>query len=284
MVGLEKTLADYFIEAIQKDYLITILITSYTKAKKVTENLPFGVGKTTLLFWLSYYLNREKGEPKEQTWNRVFDYMAYNPYAIATLLKPDSRRKNAVAWDDVQATAPAEQGVPRAIRKLANFLSTERPEVACLLMSAPNISMISAPLRKLVIFEIIVSERGQYEVQKIMYRKNYKDPLHDLAKLDYVDETKQDEPFDRLPDDIFERYRKWRATEKLRLYPELLNDLQLYVQLKEWNEDGTQPLPDQLSARVVKSAHKGYAIELPEEIGKKLYQQRVTFTRPKPVT
>jgi hypothetical protein len=284
MVGIEKTLADYFLEAITNDYLITVLVTSYTKAKRKTENLPFGLGKTTLLFWLSFYMNREKGEPEAETWERVFKFTAYNPYDLAVLLKPASRRKNAVGWDDVQATAPAEQGVPRAIRKLANFLSTERPEVACLLLSAPNISMISSPLRKLVIFEIIISSRGHYEVQKIVYHKKYADPLRDRARMQYVEETKMDEPFPELPREVMSRYNKWRAKEKLKLYPQLINELQTYVQLQEFNEDGTQQLPDILQATVVKSAHGGYALELPRELGEQLYRQRVGFTRPKPLT
>ena len=267
----EKTLADYFIEAISKDYLITVLVTSYTKAKVKTQNLPFGVGKTTLAFWLSYFMNGKN-------WDLVFERCAYNPYGLAKMLKPGSERKQAVLYEDVQATAPAEQGVPKAIRRLANFLSTQRPEVACLLMTAPNISMISSPLRKLVIFEVIVSERGHYEVQKISYHKNFKDPLHDLAKLEYLEETVREEPFDPLPPDIMQRYTKWRVDQKLRLYPALMAELDSYVKLGDFEQQAldSQELQTLLSCRgtVVKSAG-GFALRIPDELGRKLHRQHI---------
>jgi len=273
--GIERDLADYFIEAIKNDYLITVLITSYTKAKRKTENLPFGLGKTTLMFWFNYYMNG-------RSWDKVFETTTYNPYSLAELLKPNSERKSAVSWDDVQSTAPAEQGVPRAIRRLANFLSTERPEIACLLMTAPNISMISSPIRKLVIFEVIVSERGKYEVQKISYYKHYKDPLHDIARLDYLEESPEPEYFKPLPVEILDRYKKWRATEKMKLYPSLLAELQTYIQLRDFDPEGKEASAT-LEGTVVRGAH-GYVIELPKELGENLHRQRVVFSRPTPVT
>jgi len=272
----EKTLADYFLEAINHDYLITVLVTSYTKAKVKTQNLPFGVGKTTLAFWLSYFMNGKN-------WDTVFERCAYNPYGLAKMLEPGSVRKQAVLYEDVQATAPAEQGVPKAIRRLANFLSTQRPEIACLLMTAPNISMISSPLRKLVIFEVIVSERGHYEVQKISYHKNFKDPLRDMARLEYLEETVKDEPFDPLPPDIMERYNKWRVNQKLRLYPALMAELDSYIKFGDFEQ---QPLnKEELEAlinckgKVIRGAH-GYVVTIPDEQGKKLHGKTVSIAAP----
>lgn len=266
----EKTLADYFLEAINNDYLITVLVTSYTKAKVKTQNLPFGVGKTTLAFWLSYFMNGKN-------WDTVFDRCAYNPHSLGRMLEPGVERKQAVLWEDVQATAPAEQGVPKAIRRLANFLSTERPEIACLLMTAPNISMISSPLRKLVIFEVIVSARGHYEVQKISYHKNFKDPLHDLARLEYLEETVREEPFDPLPPEVLQRYTRWRVEQKKRLYPNLMAELDAYVKLGAFE----QPTLDngELDSLLVKGtvirAANGYVLRVPDELGKKLHRQQI---------
>jgi hypothetical protein len=266
----EKTLADYLNEAVKNDYLVTALITSYTQAKRKTKNLPFGLGKTTLAFWLSYYLNK-------QNWDMVFQRVAYNPYDLGKMLQPGSDRKTCVLWDDVQATAPAEQGVPRPIRKLANFLSTERPEVACLIMTAPNMSLISSPIRRLILFEIIVSERGQYEVQKISYHKNFKSPLIDYAKLDYLEETAVEEPFPPLPPEVMARYNAWRIDEKLRLYPSLMSDLERYSRLKEWDAvtEDLSELPV-LESNVVR-AGRGYAIYLPDELGKRMHNQRLRY-------
>jgi hypothetical protein len=217
---------------------------------------------------LSYYLNGSN-------WDTVFERLAYNPFALGKLLKPGSTRKNCVVWDDVQATAPAEQGVPKAIRRLANFLSTERPEVACLIFTTPNINQISSPLRKLVNFEVIVSERGLYEVHKIMYRKNFKKPLVDLSRLEYMEELDQTCPFPPLSQTNQERYDAWRVKEKIKLYPALKADLDLYIKAREFQDDDA--IKEQLACintKVVKMAGR-YMIPVPEELGKAIHMQRI---------
>lgn len=217
------------------------------------------------MFWLNYYMNGKD-------WNNVFESTVYNPYDLARLLEPGRKRLNAVGWDDVQATAPSTQGVPKAIRGLANFLSTERPEVACLMMNAPNINSISSPLRRLVVFEIIVVERGYYEVQKLTYHKNFKRPLQDIGKLEYIEELAKDAPFAPLPKEVETRYRKWRVEQKLKLYPNLLAEIQTYVKLKQWTGE-IEDIP-LLEGNVVR-AGRGYMVELPEEIGRKLHRRKV---------
>jgi hypothetical protein len=96
-----------------------------------------------------------------KNWDRVFETTKYNPYEFFTLFDPTVRQKegrlNAVSYDDLQATCPAEQGVPRAVRRLANYMTTSRPEVACILATADNINNISSPLRKIFLFELIVA-------------------------------------------------------------------------------------------------------------------------------
>lgn len=256
----EKEFADYLSAAINKNYLITLLITSQTQAKVKSQNLPFGLGKTSLEFWLSYYMN-------DRNWETVFSYLAGNPYDIIKFLEPGSPRKNAVAWDAVQATAPAEQGVPRVIRRLASYVSDTKAEVACLLMSASNINAISAPLRKLVIFEVIVAERGYYEIQKITYHKNFKQPLLDLSKLEYLEEG----TFPELPPEVYERYLKWQVQSKCKLYPELKVELQNYMKLQQ------ETKPEDLTtfeASVIR-ASGGYMIRVPNALGEKLHKKAV---------
>jgi hypothetical protein len=254
---LEKNLAQYLAEAIHDDYLITIAITSYTQAKYQTKNLPFGLGKTTLYFWLSYYLNG--GSVKDNganmnAWNKVFETTVYNPYDMAKLLEPSRPRLFCAGWDDVQATAPSSQSVPIPIRELANFISTERPECACIFFTTPNLNSISAPLRKLINFEIIVSERGFYEVHKIRYYKDFNHPLQDRMHFDYVDEIPRNEPFLPLPKEIKERYERWRVEQKLQLYPSMMKKLKQYTQLKQWLATDAKDLENipALTARVVR--------------------------------
>jgi len=266
MSGVERDLADYFLDAINNDYLITVLITSHTQGKIKSQNLPFGVGKTTLAWWLNYYMNG-------RDWELVFQRSVYNPYDLVRLLKPGTERKNAATWDDVQATAPAESGVPRALRRLANFLTTQRPEVACLIMTAPNINSISSPLRKLVLFEVIVAERGKYEVQKIVYHKNFKRPLEDIGRLEYLHEGE----FRPLPEDVLKRYQEWRVKEKLKLYPALETEMYSYVKMREW-EKAEKGEAIQVEAPVVRATGDRYGILLPKEIGEKLHRKKAVVT------
>lgn len=205
-------------------------------------------------------------------WNNVFESTVYNPYDLAVLLEPGRPRLNAASWDDVQATAPSTQGVPKAIRRLANFLSTERPEIACLMMNAPNINSISSPLRKLIVFEIIVVERGYYEVQKLTYHKNFKRPLQDIGKLEYIEELAKDAPFPPLPKEVETRYRKWRIEQKLKLYPNLLAEIQTYVKLKQWTGE-IEDIP-LLEGEIIRGGH-GYMIQIPDDVGSKLHRKKV---------
>ncbi|TET27238.1 MAG: hypothetical protein E3J73_02780 [Candidatus Bathyarchaeum sp.] len=273
MPGIERDLADFLAEAITNDYLLCILVSSYTQAKVKTHNLPFGLGKTTLSMHLCKDINM-----KSYDW--VLDNaMDYNAYQVALKLEPGRERMNATVWDDVQSTAPAVQGVPIAIRKLANFISVDRPELACLIMNAPNMNAISSPLRKLVTFEIIVVQRGLYEVQKISYHKNFKNPLQDIARLDYMEELCKDNPFPPLPKRIEMKYRAWRIKQKLQLYPGLLDELEKYVKFRDWAPKNDDDIAEVLSmsAEIVKSG-RDYVIKLPNAVGSQLHRQRVKLT------
>lgn len=267
MTFQNKELATYIIEAIKSNYLICIIVTSYTQAKHKTTNLPFGLGKTTLALDLSYLLNGFD-------WNTVFENLVYNPYDLAVKLKPGNKRVRCVVWDDVQFTAPARAGVPKAIVELANFISTERPEVACIVFTSPNVNSISAPLRKLVNFEIIVSERGFSETHKIRYYKDFNRPLQDRSHLDYVDEIPQDEPFPPLSEANQKRYDNWRIEQKLKLFPNLLSDLDAYVKMNQWAT--TENIETTVMGDVIKTGG-GYAVTIPEALGKQLHHRKIAM-------
>jgi hypothetical protein len=280
MPKIEKSLAQYFADAITHDYLITVAITSYTQAKYQTANLPFGLGKTTLAMELAYLLNGgsiRENYTEQKIWDKVHHVMIYDPYNMGVLLEPGRERLPCVVWDDVQATAPASQSVPIPLRKLANFISTERPEVACIIFTTPNINFISAPLRKLVNFEIIVSERGYYEVHKISYYKNFKKPLQDNMHFDYVDEIPKDEPFPPLPELEQLWYNQWRIERKHQLYPSMIKDLNIYTQLKEW---GKPTELKNISAKVIKVGRDSYGVILPKEIGERNHRKEIELIVP----
>jgi hypothetical protein len=273
MTGIERDLSDFLIEAITEDYLLCILISSHTQAKVKTHNLPFGLGKTTLSMHLAKDINLK-------TYDWLLDNcMCYNAYQVGKLLEPGRERLNAGVWEDVQATAPATQGVPRAIRRLASYITVDRPELACLIMNAPNMNAISSPLRKLITFEIIIVERGLYEVQKISYHKNFKNPLQDIAKLDYLEELSRDNPFPPLPKPVEMKYKAWRVKQKLKLYPGLIKELEQYVKLSNWTPKDDDDITDmlELTGNIVKKSH-GYVLRVPNEVGEQLHNQKVKFT------
>lgn len=220
------TLAETLADALKNDFFFAILITSQSQGKKKSMNLPFGLGKTTLAMWISYVLHG-------QNWDGVFNDMFYYPSKLAKAIKADPNKPedqklpNAI-WDDVQMMAPAENVVPRPIRNLAGLLSTKRPECSVLTMTAPNILSIAAPLRKLVVFELIVWERSHYEVQRISFRKNFKNPYQDLMDLSFIEGDDLTTRFDPLPPEIQTRYNKWRVEMKVPFEDTVITDLEKY--------------------------------------------------------
>ena len=264
----EKDFAEYINDAIKNNFLLSILITSQTQGKRKSENLPFGLGKTTLMLWLSYYMNGKN-------WDTVFDYLCGNPYDLVNLLEPGRKRIRCATWDAVQMTAPAEQGVPRVIRKLSSYISDTRPELACLIMTASNMNAICAPLRKLIVFEVIIAERGQYEIQKIKYHKNYQQPLNDLSNLEYIEEG----AFEPLPKEVQERYEHWRVGSKLKIYPVLKADCEAYMKIQEQQ----MAIDEQtITGSVIKIGNSGYAVRLPRGIGEKYHRQVVQMSLANP--
>lgn len=289
MPKITKPFFEYIVDAVSKNYLIIAAITSYTQAKWQTANLPFGLGKTTLAMDFMYILCGGKrddlfnGTTEQRVWDKVHKLLCYNPYALAELLEPGSERKDGVVYDDVQATAPAASSVPIAIRKLANFISTERPEVPIIFFTTPNLNYIAAPLRKLVNFEIIISERGFYEVHKISYYKDFGNPLMDKMHFDYVDENiheddeekgKHVEPFPALPPSEQLWYDNWRIDHKRQLYPSMMQSLKGYVQLKQWESSGSALALSSIQGKVIRAGN-GYAIRLDNAIGERLHMKDV---------
>jgi hypothetical protein len=271
-----KYLADYILNAVDNNYLLFFLITSHTQGKiKDAENLPFGMGKTTLLFWLNKIINRVD-EKKDPSWDLAFQTSAYNTYDFFCLLDPIKRKRegrlNFAGFDDLQASCPAEAGVPRAIRRMSSYLTTNRPEVACIGATADNINNISAPLRRLVMFEIIVAHRGEYEIQKITYHKNYKKPLQDIGKLEYIEEG----TFNKLPPHVEARYVDWRVQNKAKVYPQIKAELLAFSQLKDWSLSDLEGGAVTLKAHVIRSG-RDYVIKVPEKLGEKLHRRTLSM-------
>ena len=263
---LPPPLAENLAKALQSDFFITLLVSSQTKGKFKSMNLPFGLGKTNLAMWLSYTLHGGvSGDDDDPVWEEVFDHMKYYPSKIMKAIipedgKPPRNKIPAIIYDDVQFTAPAAQSVPQVVRDFASDLTTERPALAILILTSPNMNNMAAPLRKLVTYELIVSERGFYEVQQITYHKNYKNPLMDKVSLDFVEGQKEGENptiFPQLSPKIQQRYDEWRAMEKRPKQRRLVDRLNKYeMQLEGTTFKETDPADVILASKAASALAK----------------------------
>jgi len=274
--------------AIKQNYLIIGLVSSHTQGRIKSLNLPYGVGKTTLAMWCSYLVNAKPGTsyledpyynpydlsiPEvKANWDLVFNNLTYNVVDLAKMVMPGSKRRKIIVWDDAAATAPAEQGVPKAIYKLKGYLTTTRPNVACILLTASNRNEIVAPIRKLIMFELIVAERGVYEVQRVKFYKNYRNPDMDLCKLEYLEEG----TFPPLPEEVQERYDEWREKEKQKLFPDIVEELEKWLKLRTEEKYSKNVV----EGNIVKFAQGRYAVIVPPEIGKQFHRRRAKIVLP----
>lgn len=204
-----------------EDFMELTAITSRVRAYLKSEQRPFGAGKSTLAFQLSYMLHYidEYGleslysiEPMDmRIWDRVFQHAVYTIDDLVEMLLSTSLgdRIPCIVWDDAQLTAPAVNVIPPELKEKINFLTTARPYVANIIMTAPSLKDLARPLREKIKYEVIVPRRGVYEVQMIERRKNYYRPTLDLDRLIFVGIGS----YPPLPKPIQERYNQWRDSE-----------------------------------------------------------------------
>lgn len=240
------------VDAIENDRFLVAIVTSDTQAKYQNEGTAFGAGKTTIALQIAHRFNYYSTERHDfldfgassrdnpASWNVIFggwteettteptNCLWYYPYEINRRLRQNNREKKitqAGVWDAVQASAPAKQGSSDALVNLAGMLSEERPSIRFLILTAPNINSIASPIAKLVKYELIVFERGLYEVQKVIHRKDFKNPRRDRMRLKPIEgldkETAEarglnidDYRVPPLHPAVKDRYEAWRRWEK----------------------------------------------------------------------
>jgi hypothetical protein len=232
--------------AILEDQLCIAIVTSRTQASFESKGVPYGAGKTTLAMREAYHFLRLDPVTKRYfdtaldqkvlaNWDPVFANMWYYPSKILKSVEQARLSRTRISigiWDDTQYSAGAQSGLPPALRDLVGDITTERPELGLLIMTAPSINDIHAVLRPLIQFELIVHRRGYFEVQKVKHRKNFANPKKDFVKLDYVsgqDPSEQDEPdFDPLPAAVQTKYDEWRAEQKGMRRGRIISALERY--------------------------------------------------------
>lgn len=225
-------------ENINSDFLEFFLITSQAAGLEESVGRPFGMGKSTLAIWMAYrawayHKNLLKFEKDPATGDLALVELAteqqrldlmrhivtnYTVWHIDTLIEKIQKTTDfipAIVWDDVQDSAPALQHVPEHIVVKIGYLTRVRQRVANLILTAPSISEIAKPLRRCITWEIIVPQRGVYEVQFLLKRRDFYKPTEDKLRMWY--ETTG--YFDPLPEQIDKLYKQLR-NEQLNTAPE----------------------------------------------------------------
>jgi len=203
---------------LKENFLEITIITSRTRGAIKSFQKPYGAGKSTLAFYLSYILHYYDAYEElpisyedNEVWDKVFDNACYTIDEVVKKISSTTKRIPSIIWDDAQITAPAVNP-PLSLKQKINYLTVARPYVSNILITAPSLSDISAPLRRLIKYEIIVPARGVFEIQFIERRKNFYKPLVDIDRLIYISQGK----FNPLPPHIQKRYNEWRD-QKVRL-------------------------------------------------------------------
>jgi len=172
-----KTLADYVWTAINKNYLLGILVTSQAEARVKSEGWSFGAGKSTfgLEFVKSYCYGGEFDEVKRHTISFVEE--------LEPFLGPP--RTKAIYIDDMQIDFGKHKSYDKKMQELAYFLTTQRTHIAVIVGSAPHRDMLQKDFREeLFHFEVIIPKRGTFEIQRLKRWIPFQDPLSHRERLE----------------------------------------------------------------------------------------------------
>jgi len=207
---------------IDYDHLEFIIITSQAKGRERSDGRPFGEGKSTLAIWMAYRCFAYANGTLYIKNNEIVDTNSYDDmidlmeHVVRKFVKwrlddiietiKSERFIPALVWDDVQQDMPAYQHVPKDKRDKVEWLTRTRQRLANLIMTAPAIGDVAKVLRRNITWEIIVPERGVYEVQSILKRRDFYRPTEDRSRLWY-DATGR---FEKLPPEIDKLYKELR--------------------------------------------------------------------------
>ncbi|MEM2944628.1 MAG: hypothetical protein QW087_07810, partial [Methanomassiliicoccales archaeon] len=215
-------------ENIDNDFLEIFLITSQSAGMEPSMGRAFGVGKSSLSIWMAYRAHayarglirfEKKGEElvlvdeaseKEKLAvmeDVVRKYTFWNILDVVKKIQTTREHIPALIWDDVQRTCPAWQHIAPKLRAQIEYLTMARQRVANIILTAPAMSDIARPLRRNVTWEIIVPQRGIYEVQFLVKHRDFYNPDGDLGRLWY-EATGTFSPLPAEIDGIYKRLRE----------------------------------------------------------------------------
>ena len=179
--SLEKLgkLERYTKVAIRDGYLLGILVTSQAQASLPSEGWSFGAGKTTFaLKWA-----------KNMCYNGNFEQVKEHTICFAEQLDPffdpDTPTTPCVVIEDMQFDFGKHRSRDRDIQELGALFTMQRPQVNVIIGTAPHRGQLAKYFREeLFHFEVIIPERGLYEIQRLRRWIDFKDPVNVKETID----------------------------------------------------------------------------------------------------
>jgi len=217
----------YVYTAVFENYYFSYLVTSFTQGRVMNElQFQYGMGKTTTAMFFSALINSKlfpynimlwtagKWMPNNRLWDIVMDrdHLTFNiigAYRMITPSTPPIKLRHKL-WDDVALTAPKSSSTDHVAKALRGKLTAARPTVSIFGMTTASRNEISSVLRAAPLFEIIMSQRGYFEIQKVRRQKNFRDPEKDFSFFRYMEEG----PSIELPKHIQAKYDDLRIREQ----------------------------------------------------------------------
>ena len=240
---LRSIIMDYIDLAIWRDYLICILITSAAEGALPSMGIDYGVGKSTLMMYIPYlfvlrYGKDGDGKPlatydqygqldqilnEQEAWNQVFSMLHTMPWELEDFFYNSPRRYFGqpvfFLYDDMQRTLGKARSRDAYVRTLKERITTSRTQLAVFIGSAPDIGELAYPFRYLFNFEIIVPQRGKFEIQRIKKWKPFWAPYTTQVSMpkQFASKSSDNLKFPPLPyPDVQNRYNDWREEANKR--------------------------------------------------------------------
>ena len=144
-------LLDYINLALNKNYMLWILITSGAEGLEKSLGFDYGAGKSTEGLWLlcdSVYAGN---------WNKTRHATVGAYWEIKRIL---DECLTGCYFDEIELTLGKHQQHNPEVRELAYYMKTVRPYTKIWIASAPHRDTLQKDFREMFHFEIIISERG----------------------------------------------------------------------------------------------------------------------------
>jgi len=202
-----ESLADYVWAALNKNYMLGILVTSQAQARVKGSGWSFGAGKST--FALSFMKTFCYGGNFDRARTHLMSFaQELDPY-----LNPDAPRTPAIMIDDMQLDFGKHRSHDPEMRELCYFLTTQRTCIGIIIGTTSHRGMLAKDFREEMFhFEVIIPDRGTFEIQQLRRWLPFDDPITPRERL----EPRGVGPFLALPSEEEEWYLAWRKQRDLK--------------------------------------------------------------------